>query len=98
MALLKEHTVIAFGQELIFPNAYHQITNVNGNKNALTIILSIFSYENDLIGNLIEDEIYTFTPSVATGSANFIAQGYDFLKTLPNYASAVDKLEEGQAI
>ena len=34
--------------------------------------------------------VYNFAPSVADGSPNFIAQAYDHLKTLPDFADAVD--------
>jgi hypothetical protein len=35
-------------------------------------------------------KFYTFTPSVESNSSNFIAQAYLYLKTLPEFADAVD--------
>jgi len=38
----------------------------------------------------VASAIRFFTPSVSDGSTNFIQQGYEYLKTLPEFADAVD--------
>lgn len=75
-------------REHIYLNTYHQISAVNGNKNGLELCVKV--YENEQKENLLTVKKYTFTPSVAVGSTNFIQQGYEYLKTLPEYADAVD--------
>jgi hypothetical protein len=39
-------------------------------------------------GELIERKVYEFTPNLE--GANFIAQAYDHLKTLPEFSGAID--------
>ena len=38
----------------------------------------------------LEQKIYNFIPSVEDTSSNFIKQGYEYLKTLDEYADLVD--------
>ena len=73
-------------------NAYCRIDGIYGNKNNLSFILN--SYVSQAIfadsGAYIKTQQFEFVPSVTVGSANFIEQGYAYLKTLPEYAAAVD--------
>lgn len=69
---------------LTLSNAYIKIANVDGDKDAMGMNVSISDGERTL------SKHYSFTPSVADGSENFIRQGYEYLKTLPEFAGAVD--------
>ena len=71
-----------------FDEAYIKITNVEGNKNK--IMLQVCIYKDCNKEEIVSIKKYAFTPSVAEGSTNFIQQGYEYLKTLPEYAEAVD--------
>lgn len=71
-----------------YPNAYLQITSLEGNKEKVKILLT--AYTDETKQNIVDYKHYTFTPSVTDGSENFIAQGYEYLKTLPEFADAVD--------
>lgn len=103
MALIK-NTIISAGSELsaIYPddyiscikredtvisNAYHKIISQEGDKNQLKIQVGIFAAKDE---RLIKSTVHTFTPSVADEASNFIKQGYEYLKTLSEYADAVD--------
>lgn len=85
MALTKLKTKDIFGKTLEFQNSYIKISNISGNKNRMTLLVDVLS---ELDGEVIESVQYTF--SVDLDGKNFIAQGYDYLKTLPEFADAVD--------
>lgn len=75
-------------KQQLYPAAYLQITSLEGNKDGVKLLLTIYA---DSTKELVVDyKYYTFTPSVTDGSANFIQQGYEYLKTLPEFADAVD--------
>lgn len=71
-------------------DAYWCITYVKGNKSKIRIIISIYRNEIKQAEDFLGIAEYTFTPSVSDGSTNFIQQGYEYLKTLPEFADAVD--------
>lgn len=71
-------------KEISLSDIYIRIASVRGNKDLLTIEVEFDFPDNPLL------KTYAFTPSVADGSENFIRQGYEYLKTLPEFAEAVD--------
>lgn len=72
-----------FSGKLILENAYFKIINVNGKKNNIVIEVGIFNNEN-----IVDRQHYCFVPSME--GENFIKQAYNYLKTLPEFADAVD--------
>lgn len=76
---------------------YLKITQQSGNAEHCSINVSCFacleadlpkaSY-SDIVGTCINNSSYSFVPKM-TGD-NFIRQGYDYLKTLPEFAGCVD--------
>jgi hypothetical protein len=75
--------------------AYLKIIEQGGTKDNINISLGIYSSAEAKESGfeLIDVKKYDFTPSVANGAPNFIKQGYEYLKTLSDYADAVDILE-----
>ncbi len=71
-------------------NAYFVITEIKGNKENIKIVVSVFKNSQKQYEDFLGIEEYYFKPSVNVGSTNFIQQGYEYLKTLPEYAAAVD--------
>lgn len=69
-------------------STYQQITGIQGNKENITLVLSV--YKDSTKNNLLTTKNYTFTPSVIDDSTNFIQQGYDYLKTLDEFKNATD--------
>jgi len=67
--------------------AYHKIDTLNGSKDNIEIRVGI--YKNELKEMQIATRVYSFAPNLVD-SANFIKQGYEYLKTLPEYANAID--------
>lgn len=68
-------------------NSYIKIQDIAGDKAVLNMTVVVLS----------EDKVeeydrlsYTFTPSVDEGSSDFIKQGYEYLKTLSEFAGATD--------
>jgi hypothetical protein len=75
-----------------FENAYCYISMVGGSKDLLSIQVNWYVNEAARIADLrpIESKGYSFIPNVAEGSTNFIKQGYLYLKTLEEFANAID--------
>jgi hypothetical protein len=64
--------------------AYAKVIGINGNK--AQIIANVdFKGENQQF-----NKHYAIPVSLETGAPNFIAQAYEHLKTLPEFAGAVD--------
>ena len=68
-------------------NAYIRIDAVNGNKNRIvaSVVIGKKTEDNFLIA---QSSNYSFVPNMDSG--NFIAQAYEHLKTLPEFAGATD--------
>jgi hypothetical protein len=83
---LEKHAVIektGFEGKLIAKNAYWKIDKINGDKNSMSV--EICATAN---GQQVERFVSVFNPSL--DGKNFIAQAYDYLKTLPEFAGAID--------
>lgn len=83
-------------KDICINNAYIAITNCKGNKEEVQITVGIYKDSRKTVP--IEVKLYSFIPNLSTSSENFIKQGYEYLKTLPEYADAIDILEEGQTL
>lgn len=66
-------------------NVYVQVRDITGGK--LEVVARVFLI-NEANGSLVREQFYSFTPDLDGG--NFIKQAYDHLKTLPEFADAVD--------
>jgi hypothetical protein len=85
MALEKNVTVVKqnFAGELVAKNAYWKITKLAGSKHLMNVEIDAF-----VNNEKIDGYISSFVPNLE--GKNFIAQAYDHLKTLPNFANATD--------
>lgn len=86
-------------------DAYIRIDGMNGSKNELTlnvnaynildnnkIFVSIMKPDADNLSPIEKQKrkpVYCFTPNF-NSEDNFMAQGYNYLKTLPEFTGAVD--------
>ena len=77
-------------------DSYVKILSVEGNKS--TIILNVGFYKKEDKSQLIQTKQYEFSPDVSNSSDNFIKQGYEYLKTLPEFSGAIDVLDDGQML
>jgi hypothetical protein len=68
---------------VVIPDAYCRVEEVSGSKNLVTCVVSI----NADAGSMMKVK-HQFEPSMDGG--NFIQQAYNYLKTLPEFAGAVD--------
>lgn len=69
-------------------NAYVMVNGIEGDKDQLNFSVIIFKDENK--NCIIESKNYNFSPEINGNSLNFIMQAYMYLKTLPEYADAID--------
>lgn len=74
-------------KEFVIGNAYCRIDYCGGDKNSIEIRLGV--YANETTVTPISSNTYKFTPDLEHPD-NFIKQGYEYLKTLIEYKSAVD--------
>lgn len=86
--IIKNGMPATIQEQVEYPESYVMIKRVSGDK--IKISLQVVFYADNSKEQAIEYKQYTFTPSVADGSTNFIQQGYEYLKTLPEFADAVD--------
>jgi hypothetical protein len=85
MALRKQVILKSnFGDDVFFNNAYIKVENIAGNKMQIRADVSVYKKADDQI---IDKKYYAFVPSM---NHNFIAQAYEHLKTLPEFAGATD--------
>jgi len=85
MALSKNITIEAFGRTLNFNDAYIKVMNLNGTKEQVDVKVCSFSAKD---GELLETQYARFTPNM--NGDNFIKQAYNHLKTLEEFAGAID--------
>ena len=86
MALKKQVTLKSnFGDDVIFNNAYVKVVALSGSKESMRIEVGTHKAVD---GVVLDRQQYYFAP--ALDGKNFIAQAYDHLKTLPEFAGAMD--------
>jgi hypothetical protein len=85
MALKKTIPFEFAGKQITFQDAYIKVTIAGGSKDRVTASVSFFDQAN---GNVFKQDVVEFTPSMEGG--NFIKQAYEHLKTLEEFAGAVD--------
>jgi len=66
-------------------NTYIKVDSVQGSKDAASTVVS---FKNTSTGEVFSYKSYSFTPAMEP--KNFIAQAYEHLKTLPEFAGATD--------
>jgi hypothetical protein len=84
MALKKKIEAIAFGKNIVV-DAYIKVDSISGNKQ--TVSYSVITFADDKKSVVVQNTYY-FVPDM--NGANFIHQAYEHLKTLPDFADAVD--------
>jgi hypothetical protein len=72
------------GTQRVSFSAYIKVISVNGDKNQVTADVNFVGEAQELTKQ------YQVPVSVETGASNFIAQVYAHLKTLPEFAGAID--------
>lgn len=87
MAIKKDTAFTAQGGfEVLVTDAYIKIANVVGDKNSVSA--SIHWLKNSEVSDPFKVTTCQFKPSMS--GMNFIAQAYNHLKTLPEFAGAID--------
>jgi len=89
MALKKTftQTQAPFSGSLEIADAYWRIEQVIATKNEVQCVVTINKKDGDTIEQ-VTNKRYSFTPDLV--GKNFIAQAYEHLKTLPEFAGAID--------
>lgn len=87
---LQKNTETKIG--LALTNAYIRIDKQSGTKEQIDLrVRTYVSREaKDNLKQWADESIYSFVPLVDDGSVNFIKQGYEYLKTLPEFLTAID--------
>lgn len=86
MALSKTITLKSqYNTDVAFENCYIKLKNLNGNKHSMLADFGIYKQPN---GDLLQEKTIIVVPNL--DDTNFIQQAYDALKSLPEFADAVD--------
>ena len=94
-----ESTGINIPSSVSLSDVYFRINSLEGNKSKLKInLVGVYTYkikDADMQQDCDAKEVvysnsFNFAPCVDDGSANFIKQGYEYLKTLEEFKEAVD--------
>lgn len=85
---------------LVSETAYFKIEFVGGSKRNMTLNVNVYvSREASYRGvTPIEQKSFDFIPDTSDESKNYHKQGYDNIKSLPEFENAIDVFEEGQAL
>jgi hypothetical protein len=76
-----------FGHPVTLTDTYCRVSRVVGDKTLLHFNVEVLNTEKNRV---FMEKSYSFTPSVAGDATNFIAQAYDHLAALDEYAGAVN--------
>ena len=83
---------IETGHGITLPDSYVRIDEQSGSKEGISLRVRYYASkvaaENGK--QWVQEEILTFVPSVEEDAANFLKQGYEYLKTLEEYTDAID--------
>jgi hypothetical protein len=85
MALTKNTNIKIYGVDVNFDSSYIKINSISGNKKSMAAFVETLSKVD---GCLIESKQYSFDYDL--NGENPIKQAYLHLKTLPEFADAVD--------
>lgn len=85
MAISIDKTISISGKDVQFPSSYVKVTSIQGTKDS---IVACFEFRPDAAGVPFAWGAHSFAP--ALDGENFIRQAYLHLKTLPEFANAVD--------
>ncbi len=75
-----------FDESITFTNAYLRVDRIEGGK--LEIMICLGFYKNQEAKRPLVCKTYKFHPKL--DGVNFVAQAYEYLKTLPEFTGATD--------
>jgi hypothetical protein len=89
MALKKtlSFTPDGFSTPAMLQDAYCKVVQINGDKTKIFFDVVFFNKTDDCVTPALKKQ-YSFVPNL--DGRNFIAQAYNHLKTLPEFAGATD--------
>ena len=74
------------GFEITVKDAYIRVDQISGDKNKVSCNVNFYKSSNEKTS--FKGDIYKFKPNLS--GENFIAQAYEYLKTMPEFAGATD--------
>lgn len=89
----------ALNNGLSAQNAYIRIDNISGNKAVMSLDVKVYANQQAYIDGRtnVDSRVYEFVPAVSDDAVNYHKQGYEYLKSLNEYSTATDVLEQGQS-
>lgn len=87
MALMQNYTADYYGVPVVFDDAYYKVDTISGTKDLQNFCVLVYKTSEKI--TQIDMQMYQFVPDL-NSTENFIAQAYSYLKTLPEYANAID--------
>lgn len=77
-------------KDVTIENAYIRVNTLWGNKSEVSFTVGHYQITQDNTLELVFIKEHKFMPNLEDGSENFIKQAYEYLKTLTEYAGALD--------
>jgi hypothetical protein len=81
------------GLAVTVPAAYIRVEDYSGNKDHTTVYVNTYSSQESCEEGKAPVKptvIYSFPHVTDDGAPNIVKQGYEYIKTLPEYAGAID--------
>lgn len=85
MALTQVKSISAYDTTIPFPEAYIRIDNIKTSKTELLLTVLFLTAKDKTVF-----DCKNYTLPFNLDGANVLIQGYEYLKTLPEFADAVD--------
>ena len=80
------HLVSNLGDAVTIAAAYVKVGKIDATK--LLAVVHLDAYRTSSLGPVLKTDLISFVPNM--GSSNFFEQAYDYAKTLPEFAGAID--------
>jgi hypothetical protein len=73
-------------------NSYARIQSFDGDKDGISVLLFYYKDQDSFLKGKAPflQQHYSFVPSVAEDAANYHKQGYEYIKSLPDFFDAID--------
>lgn len=88
---------IALPSGIIVQSAYIKIVGYQGNKNQCQLSLAAFKDQASMQAGAPQIDGYNlsevFVPTLSATAGDFITQGYNYIKTLPDFSGATNVIE-----
>lgn len=83
---------VVLPSEIEVEQSYARIQSIDGDKDGMSVLLFYYKDQNSFMDGKAPflQQHYNFVPSVSEDAPNYHKQGYEYIKSLPAFADAID--------